>query len=78
MKKYPSMHDYGHSQLIWGWTEFGIGVYTCDLNFFWPDPTGYTRAEYDRWVAWIHKNGYEVPEAYRNCYQVTNDSSECH
>ena len=70
LKKYPSIADYNWNELQWGLTEFGIGVYTHDSKFFWPDLTDYSKAEYEKWTTWLITKGYAIPEEYKLSFDL--------
>lgn len=70
VKKYPLWTDFDVDSIIYGIRApfVGIGVYTYDKKFSWPDSQGTTKQEYDSWVKHITEQGYEVPEEYKDAY----------
>ena len=70
MKQYPSYESFDINDIVYGLNapHVGIGVYTKDRKFSWPDRECTTKAEYDKWVKHIESEGYEVPEAYKNAF----------
>lgn len=66
-KKYPKFTDFRRSQIFYGVTEFGVGIYTSDEKFFWPE-RGISKRDYEKWAAKLEADGYEFPENYRNYY----------
>lgn len=70
LKKYPAYSDFHIDEIMYGLGApfVGIGIYTLDKKFSWPDRDGTTKAEYDSWVRHLTENGYEVPENYRDAY----------
>ena len=69
-KKYPHWTDFKAEETIYGVSApfVGIGVYTLDRKYSWPDRDGTTKDEYDNWVRHLNENGYEVPEECFNAY----------
>lgn len=68
LKKHPQLTDYCSYQLQYGFTEYGIGLYTTDLKFFWPELTGMSEREYNSWTTRLEELGYDIPEGYKDCY----------
>lgn len=70
MKEYPNYTDFDIDDVIYGVSApfVGIGVYTTDRKFSWPDLEGTTRKEYDSWVKHLNEHGYSVPEKYLNAF----------
>lgn len=70
MKKYPDFLDFETDEIMYGIGApyVGIGVYTLDKKFSWPDRECTLKDEYEAWVKWITDQGYEVPEEYKNAY----------
>lgn len=70
MKKYPSYSDFRSDEIMYGIGApyVGIGIYTYDKKFSWPDSQGTMKDEYDSWVKWLTEQGYEIPKEYENAY----------
>lgn len=70
MKKYPSYSDFSADEIMYGIGApyVGIGIYTLDKKFSWPDPQGTMKNEYEAWIKWLSDQGYEVPTEYVNAY----------
>lgn len=75
MKKYPDYSDFPIEQIIYGLGApfVGIGVYTLDRKFSWPDREGTTKEECDAWVKHLEENGYFIPKEYFNAYFEASD-----
>jgi len=67
---YPEWTDFNIDDIVYGVGAplVGIGVYTFDKKFSWPDPQGTTEKEYRRWEAKLKELGYEVPENYKDAF----------
>lgn len=70
MKKYPEWTDFQIDETCYGLGApfVGIGIYTVDKKFSWPDRDGTTKKEYDSWVSHLLANGYDIPDGYINAY----------
>jgi hypothetical protein len=70
MKKYPHYSEFDVDKIIYGVGApcVGIGVYTLDKKFSWPDLECTTKEEYQSWVKWLAEQGYAVPKEYENAY----------
>jgi hypothetical protein len=70
MKKYPDYSEFNPDEIIYGCHApyVGMGVYTFDRKFSWPDKECTIKDEYDAWVKWLTDQGYEVPEEYKDAY----------
>lgn len=70
MKKYPDWTDFPIESIFYGVGApfVGIGIYTRDLRFSWPDREGTSKKEYFNWVEHLKKYGYRVPRKYKNAY----------
>jgi len=64
--KYPNWTDFDINEICYGISApiVGIGVYTLDRKFSWPDMEGVTDVEYQNWVNHLKQNGYEIPSEY--------------
>lgn len=84
MKKYPDWTDFEQDQVIYGVSApfVGIGVYTLDRKYSWPDRECTTKKEYEAWAWHLQNEGYEIPEKYKEAYvtktteNVINDASK--
>lgn len=67
---YPDWEDFNIEFLCYGLGApfVGIGVYTLDKKYSWPDREGTSKKEYERWVKHLNDNGYAVPTNYFNAY----------
>jgi len=76
VKKYPSWQDFKSDDIMYGVGApfVGIGVYTFDRKFSWPDRQGTRKDEYEGWVNWLEAQGYEIPKEYENAYVEFNPS----
>jgi hypothetical protein len=65
-KTYPSWEDFPISEISYGLGApfVGIGVFTTDRKFSWPDPESTTDSEFESWVKHLEDNGYKVPDKY--------------
>ncbi|HEY9705654.1 MAG TPA: hypothetical protein V6C58_24660 [Allocoleopsis sp.] len=65
-KPYPEYDDFPIDEIMYGVHApfVGIGVYTLDRKFSWPDPECTTRKEFLSWKAHIESQGYVVPSKY--------------
>lgn len=72
MKKYPSWTDFPTDDIMYGIGAplVGIGIYTFDKKFSWPDREGTTKKEYERWVKHLESQGYEIPADYQDAHVV--------
>lgn len=71
LKKYPLPYkDFSIEDIIYGTNApfVGIGVFTVDRKYSWPDREGTTKQEYEEWITHLTENGYEVPEEYKNAH----------
>lgn len=68
-KKYPHWSDYHIEEIIYGFNPLcGIGIYTMDGQFAWPDRHSTTENEYKSWVEHLKTTGYRLPVRYRNAF----------
>lgn len=68
-RPYPRWTDFPIEQIHYGTAPLiGIGVYTRNLEFSWPDREGTMKREYDAWVAHLKAHDYEVPDEYVDAY----------
>ena len=67
---YPSYAEFDVDNIMYGLGApyVGIGVYTLDKKFSWPDRECTTKEEYDSWVKWLTDQGYAIPEKYKDAY----------
>ncbi len=65
LKKYPSWAEFDSNSIGYGFAAGGIGVYTYDRKYFWPDPECSTEGELDAFREKLTKAGYEIPNQYR-------------
>lgn len=70
MRKYPDWTDFDIQKIHYGVGApfVGIGIYTQDLEFSWPDREGTMKREYEAWVKHLTAHDYEIPEKYLNAY----------
>lgn len=70
VKRYPRWTDFSIDVVCYGIGApfVGIGVYTINKEFSWPDREGTMKKEYDRWVSHLKECGYEIPEEYVDAY----------
>lgn len=70
MSKYPHWTDFDVEQIAYGVGAplVGIGIYTIDKLYSWPDPEGTTEKEYRAWEAKLIELGYDIPEKYKNAF----------
>lgn len=70
MKEYPQWQDFDIDEVMYGIGApfVGIGVYTFDRKFSWPDASGTRKEEYESWVKHITEQGYTIPKGYENAY----------
>ncbi len=68
--EYPDWTEFNIEFVVYGVGApfVGIGVYTYDKKYSWPDPEGTTKEEYQNWLNHITKQGYLIPEKYLNAY----------
>jgi hypothetical protein len=68
--RYPSWTDFHIDKVCYGLGApfVGIGIYTLDKKFSWPDREGTKKDEYNNWAEHLKSSGYEVPEEYINAY----------
>jgi len=67
---YPSWRDFDIDQITYGLGApvVGIGIYTLDKKFSWPDRECTFQTEYLNWKQWLEDQGYEMPFEYRNAF----------
>jgi hypothetical protein len=65
-KQYPEWTDFPVEQTLYGvHAPFcGIGIYTLNRKFSWPDMEGCSEQELKDWRDWLEVQGYEVPKKY--------------
>lgn len=70
MKEYPHWTEFNEEQIMYGLGApfVGIGVYTLDRKFSWPDREGTSKKEYESWAKHLKDNGYEIPNDYKDAY----------
>lgn len=70
MQEYPQWQDFDIDKVIYGVGApfVGIGVYTLDKKFSWPDASCTLKSEYDSWVKHITEQGYSIPKGYENAF----------
>lgn len=70
MKKYPDWTDFNVEDVVYGVGAplVGIGVYTIDKLYSWPDPQCTTEKEYRAWESKLIELGYEIPEKYKDAF----------
>lgn len=64
-KKYPDWADFDADKIGYGLARGGIGVYTYDGKYFWPDEEGTMPEEWQAWFKRLESQGYEIPERYK-------------
>lgn len=70
MKPYPKYTDFKIDDIIYGCHAplVGMGVYTLDRKFSWPDLECTIYEEYKRWEEHLLNCGYEIPEEYKDAH----------
>lgn len=70
MNEYPDWTDFDIDSLVYGTGAplVGIGVYTYDKKYSWPDPEGTTEVEYKAWEGKLKELGYSVPSKYKDAF----------
>lgn len=65
-RPYPKWGDFPVEKIMYGLGApyVGIGIYTMDGEFSWPDREGTMKREYDAWVAHLKAHDYDIPEEY--------------
>lgn len=66
---YPHYSDFPVDSIGYGLAGGGIGVYTLDGRFRWPDKESTSREEYEYWFRKLAEQGYEVPKEYQEAYR---------
>lgn len=76
MKEYPQWQDFESNDIMYGVGAplVGIGVYTLDKKFSWPDREGTLKREYEAWVKHLSEQGYSIPKGYENAFVDTPPS----
>ena len=81
--KYPHWTDFDIDDVFYGVGAplVGIGIYTANRKFSWPDSEGTTKREYELWAKHLKQNGYDVPEEYINHFvpqvpKMNNDADQ--
>ena len=69
-KQYPEWTDFDVDSIMYGLGApfVGMGVYTLDKKFSWPDPECTSENEYRGWESHLLKQGYEIPERYKDAF----------
>lgn len=70
MKKYPHYTDFPIDEIMYGLGApfVGIGIYTLDKKFSWPDREVTRESEYLAWENNLNKNGYDIPIEYKDAF----------